>query len=124
MLEDIVHNSSLSGGITGGRSPEGVVTVLALRHQSRAAMVSHAGEQVTIRLVGLRQRHVIRLGELVQQVGAGQILIAKHLGGATMQEGCATEANVFAVFGRDVLLSCTLVRISISLLEFYTEQNE
>ena len=41
-----------------------------------------------------------------------------------MQEGYAAEANVFAVFGRDVLLSCTLVRISITLLEFYTEQNE
>lgn len=41
-----------------------------------------------------------------------------------MQEGYAAEANVFAVFGRDVLLCCTLVRISITLLEFYTEQNE
>ena len=30
VLEDIVHNSSLSGGITGGRSPEGVVAVLSL----------------------------------------------------------------------------------------------
>ena len=32
-------------------------------------MISHAGEQVASSLVGLRERHVIRLGELVQQGG-------------------------------------------------------
>ena len=98
--------------------------VLALSHQGRAAMVSLACQQVAVGLIGLREHHVVGHGELVQQVGAGQILIAKHLCCATMQESYAAEANVFAVFGRDVLLSCTLVRISISLLEFYTEQNE
>ena len=87
-------------------------------------MVSQACQQVAVGLIGLRKRHIIRLGERVQQVGAGQVLVAKLLCCATMQEGYAAEANVCAVFGRDVLLSCTLVRISITLLEFYTEQNE
>ena len=36
VLEDIVHNSSLSGSITGCRSSEGVVAVLSLSHQHRA----------------------------------------------------------------------------------------
>ena len=36
VLEDIVHNSSLPGGIARRRTPESIVAVLALRHQSRA----------------------------------------------------------------------------------------
>jgi len=86
--EGVVHHHPLSRSIAGGRASEDIVCVLKLRYKGAATMVSHAGEQVTIRLVGLRKRHIIRLGELVQQIGT------KGCVQRTMYKGQCTKDNV------------------------------
>ena len=77
-------------------------------------MVSQACQQVAVGLIGLRKHHVVGHGERVQQTGAGQILIAKHPGGATMQEGSGSNAAIRAVAGRDCLLCCAILAVDVA----------
>ena len=112
--KSIVHNCPLSSGITGGRSPEGVVAVLALSHQSRATMISHAGEQVTSCFVCLCERHVIRLGKLVQQVGAAEVPIAKLLNRTAVGEAGGYNAAICPVTGCNRLLYRAVLGVGVT----------
>ncbi len=46
--EAIVYHRTFAGGIAGGGAAEGVVHILALRHEGSASVVGHAGEQVSV----------------------------------------------------------------------------
>ncbi len=71
MSKDIVHHSTLTGRIAGGRATEGVIAVLTLHHEGTTTAVCHTNEQVTLCFVGLRQRHAVGLAERLQQICAG-----------------------------------------------------
>ena len=75
----VSHRLIIAGGAAGERAAERVVSVGALHQTGAAALVVHAGEQVALRFVALRERHVAGHGERVQQVGAGQVAVAKLL---------------------------------------------
>ena len=77
-------------------------------------MISHAGEQVAGGLVGLRKRHSIRLGELVQQVGAGQVLVAEHSDSAAMGEARCIDAAIQTVAGSDGLLRRAVLGVGVA----------
>ena len=86
MSKDIVHHSTLAGGIAGSRATEFIIAVLTLHHEGTTTAVSHADEQVTLRLVGLRERHAVGLAESLQQICAGHILKTKVLGSPAMHK--------------------------------------
>lgn len=86
MSEGVVHCLTVAGGIARSGTFKDVVCILTLCHKCAATMVSHAGEQATSRLVGLGKRHVVRLGELMQQVGAAEVLIIELLNLAAVGE--------------------------------------
>ena len=102
--EAVVYRPAVAGGAAGERATERVVAVAALHHFRIAAAVGHADEQVALRFVALRERHVAGHGERVQQVGAGQVAVAKLLFGTTMQEAGAIDAPVGTVAGGDGVL--------------------
>ena len=58
VAEAVVDGLPVAGGAAGERAAECIVGVAALGHGGAAALVEHAGEQVTLRLVALRERHV------------------------------------------------------------------
>ena len=62
---------TVAGGAAGERATQRVVAVAAFGYGGVAAFVAHPSEQVALRLVALRQRHVVRHGERLQQVAAG-----------------------------------------------------
>lgn len=65
VCEGVVHGLTVTSGIARSGTTEDVVAVGSLSDECRTAMIVHAGEQVTSCLVGLSQRHVVRLGRLV-----------------------------------------------------------
>ena len=79
MSEGVVHGLTVTSGIARSGTAENVVCVLTLCHKCAATMVSHTGEQVAVCFVGLGERHVVRLGKLVQQVSTAEVLIAELL---------------------------------------------
>ncbi len=93
MSKDIIHHSTLTSSIAGGRTPEGVIAVLTLHHEGTATAVCHADEQVTLCFVGLRQRHAIGLGERLQQICAGHILKTEVLGCSSMHKTCGVDTT-------------------------------
>ncbi len=64
---------AVAGGVAGERANERVVAVGTLSHEGGAAVVSHTDEQVALRFIALRERHVIGLHESLQQISAGQV---------------------------------------------------
>ena len=74
-------------------------------------MIVHAGEQVTSCLVGLSQRHVIRLGKLVQQIGTVEVLIAKLLNCSAVGEAGAADTTIRAVAGCDGVLNRAVLAV-------------
>ena len=60
-----------AGGAAGKRAPKCVVAVAALGDGGVAAFVAHPREQVALRFIALRQRHVVRHGERLQEIAAG-----------------------------------------------------
>ena len=66
VAEGVVLHRALARGVAGGGAPERVVAVLALCHESGAAMIRHACEQVALNLVALRQLHTIGLSERIK----------------------------------------------------------
>ena len=58
VAEGVVDGLPVAGGAAGERAAECIVGVAALGHGGAAALVEHAGEQVTLRLVALGERHV------------------------------------------------------------------
>ena len=94
IAEGVVLHSALAGGIAGGRTTERVVAVLTVSYQRCAAMVRHAGEQISLYFVALRQGHVVRHGELLQQMRAGEVLIAELLFRAPVQESRGSDATI------------------------------
>ena len=97
MGESIIYYRAFTSGVARGGSTEGVVDILTLRHKSCATVVGHAGEQVSVFLVALRQRHAVGLGKPVQQVTAAQVFVAEHLFCTAMQEACAVDASDCAI---------------------------
>ena len=75
--KDIIHHSSLAGGVAGSRATEFIIAVLTLYHKRATTAVSHADEQVTLRLVGLRERHAVGLAEGLQQIRTRKVLSQK-----------------------------------------------
>ena len=71
------HRLIIAGGAAGERATERIVGVGTLHQTGAAAFVMHAGEQVSLRLVFLRERHVAGQYELLEQVTAGQVLVAE-----------------------------------------------
>ena len=81
VAEGVVLHRVLAGGVADGGAPERVVAVLALCHESGAAMIRHACEQVALNLVALRQLHTIGLSELkslLQATTAGTHCKVRH----------------------------------------------
>ena len=77
--EAVVYRLAVAGGAAGERAAERVVAVGTLCHKGGTTVVGHADEQVALRFVALRERHVAGHGERVQQVAAGQVAVAKLL---------------------------------------------
>ena len=77
-------------------------------------MICHAGEQVTLSFVGLRKRHAVGLGKLVQQVAALQVLIAELLHLTAMQEACAVDAPIHTVTGADRLQHAAILSVGVA----------
>ena len=77
--EGIVHHVTLAGSRASGGTAEHIVGVFTLYHKGASSVVGHAGEQVSLSFVRLREHHAVGLGELVQQVAALQVLIAELL---------------------------------------------
>ena len=46
MSKDIIHHSTLTSSIAGGRATEFIIAVLTLHHEGTATAVSHADEFV------------------------------------------------------------------------------
>jgi|GEM_PF-6427837 len=102
--EAVVHRLPVAGGAASERASVGVVGIGTLGHEGGAAMVGHADEQVALRFVALRKRHVAGHGECLQQVAAGQVAVAKLLFGTTVQEAGAIDTPICAVTGGDGVL--------------------
>lgn len=67
------HRLIIAGGAARERATERIVGVGTLHQTGAAAFVMHAGEQVALRLVFLRKRHVAGHSKRLQQVSAGQV---------------------------------------------------
>ena len=93
MSKDIIHHRTLAGGVAGSRATEFIIAVLTLHHEGTTTAVCHADEQVTLRLVGLRERHAVGLAEGLQQVGAGHILKAKALARPAMNKTSGVDVT-------------------------------
>ena len=117
MGEGIVHYSTLSGSIASSGAAKDVVGVGSLCHEGGASVVSHAGEQITSRLVGLGERHVVRFGELVKQIGAGQVLIAELLNRTAVGEPGAADAPIRSEAGCNRLLHGTILGVGFAQLQ-------
>ena len=88
-----------AGGAAGERAAKGIVAVAALGHERVAAMVGHADDQVALRFIALRERHVAGQGERLQQVAARQVTVGKLLFTAAVQEAGGSNAAIVAVAG-------------------------
>ena len=100
----VKRDAAIRCHLFGGAASVGVVGVGTLCHECGAASVGHTGEQVALRFVALRERHVAGHGERVQQVAAGLVGVAKLLFGTTVQEAGAIDAPIAAVAGGDGVL--------------------
>lgn len=70
MNEAIVHGLAVAGGAAGKRVTERIVAVGTLRYKSSTAAIYHASEQIALRFIALRERHVIGHHKSLQQVRA------------------------------------------------------
>ena len=77
-------------------------------------MVSHANDQVSLRFIALREHHVVGLSQLVQQVAARQILVAKELLLAAVHKAGAVDAALLAVAGADCLLHGAVLGVGVA----------
>ena len=91
MGKDIIHHRTLAGGVAGSRATEFIIAVLTLHHKGTTTAVCHADEQVTLRLVGLRERHAVGLAEGLQQIRAGHILKTEVLDCSSMHKSCGID---------------------------------
>ena len=114
MCEAVVHRLPVAGGIAGGGTPEDVVAVGSLSDERRTSMISHAGEQVAGCFVGVCKRHVIRLSELVQQVGTVEVLIAELLNCSAVGKAGAADTTIRAVAGCDGVLNRAVLAVGIA----------
>ena len=110
----VSHRLIIAGGAAGERTPDRIVSVGALHQTGAAALVVHAGEQVALRLVFLRERHVAGQRELLQQVTAGQVLVAELLFGSAMHEASRGNAAIGTVAGGDGLLGAAILGIGVA----------
>jgi len=94
VAEAIIFHRALARGVADSRAAEGVIAVLTVGYQSGATMVRHAGEQIALYFVALRQRHIVRHRELLQQMRACHVFIAELLCRATVEEACAVDSSV------------------------------
>ena len=106
VAEGVGYRLSVSGGASGNRAPRSIVAVGAACHSGVAAFVGHADEQVALLLIAERERHVIGLGERLQQVRAGQIGIAECLLRSAEQEACGGDAADRTIGSGAGLLYC------------------
>ena len=74
VAEGIIHRLAVAGGAAAERATERIIGVGTLCHEGTAAVVGHAGKQVALRLIALRQAHTIRLSEhhTIHRVAAGE----------------------------------------------------
>ncbi len=93
MSKDIVHHSTLTSSIAGGRATEFIVAVLTLHHEGTTTAVCHADEQITLCFVGLRQRHAVGLAERLQQIQAEYILKTEVLSRPAMNKTCGIDVT-------------------------------
>ena len=94
VAEGVVLYRALAGGVAGGWATESVIAVLTISYQGCAAMARHAGEQIALYFVALGEAHVVRYRELLQQMRAGEVLIAELLCRAAVEESCAGDVSV------------------------------
>ena len=111
MSEGVVHDLAVAGGIASGGTAKDVVCILTLCHKCAATMVSHAGEQVAGCFVGLCKRHVIRLSELVQQVGTVEVLIAELLNRTAVGKAGAADTTVCTIARGDGMLHGAILAV-------------
>ena len=55
----VTLHHAVAGGVASRGATEDIVRILTLRDLGCAAMIRHAGEQVAVFLVALRQRHAV-----------------------------------------------------------------
>lgn len=112
--EGVVHDAALSGGVAGSGVAKDIVGIGTLSYEGAASVVRHAGEQVAGGLVCLRKRHAVRLGEHLQEIGTGEVGVAKVLRCTTMQESCGGNAAIVSVAGGDGLLYGSVLGIGVA----------
>ena len=114
MGKNIIHHSTLTRRVAGSRATEFIVAVFTLHHEGTATAVSHTDEQVTLSLVGLRERHTIGLAERLQQICAGYILKTEVLGSTAMHKTSGVDATVCTIAGVDSLQHGTILGVSVA----------
>ena len=79
--------------ITGSRATEFIIAVFTLPHEGATTATSHTDEQVTLRLVGLREHHTIGLGERLQQISTRQVGITEVLDCSAMHKTSGVDVT-------------------------------
>ena len=95
--EGVVLHAALPGGAAVGRASEGVIAVAALDDEGAAAVVLHAGEQVAVLFIALREREPVRLRQGVQEVRAAQVAVAELTVHAAVHEAGGGDAAVCSI---------------------------
>ena len=95
--EGVVLHAALPGGAAVGRASEGIIAVAALDDEGAAAVVLHAGEQVAVLFIALREREPVRVRQGVQQVRAAQVAVAELPVHAAVHEAGGGDAAVCSI---------------------------